>query len=226
MANHATLPVISLENWAIDLHSAVLRCTTGLDLLRSIVPRTDLWPAVQGAIQDRLAADRDRLAWRRLRPKIGKLQHYKRYRKTSAYDDYHAAARALVAGQPVTASQSQMAAGLQGEITASGILLPVRQTLFHGRADRELDSAKPYPAFVSTTLDPIVALNSALRRSLPKPGSTPIVYVLTLRRSIPGLFAQSGKLGEWEVTLGYGATVNATALHNAGNFLLIEADIV
>lgn len=226
MASHSALPVIDLQSWALDLRSAKLRCTTALDLLRAIIPTTDLWPVVQGAIQGRLSADRDRLTWRRERPNIGKLQHYKRYRKTGAFDDYHAAARALVAGKPMTTLQSRQAAGLQGEITTNGILLPVGQSLFHGRADRELDSAKPYPAFVSTTLDPIVALNSAIRRSLPRPGSTPTVYVLTLRRSVPGLFAQTGKRGEWEVTLGYGANVRATAVYSVSNFLLIQADIV
>jgi hypothetical protein len=162
-------------------------------------------------------------AWKRARTLRRDLAHFRRYRRRE-YDIYHAAARAVAAK---TADQRQIAMvqGLEGEINASKVRLPVGQTVFHGRADRKLTGPGPYPAFVSTSLHPIVALNHAFKRAGVKK-NRPVVYVLTARVEVPTIWGHAGNTCEWELVLPPRLFVEQTSATTSGEFDIIEAAIV
>src|SRR6185312_12924681 len=93
-------------------------------------------------------------------------------------------------------------AGLDAEIAASKIVLQPGQVLLHGRCDTDLVTKQPYPTYVSTTLNAVVACNSAFRRAgVDHVNGRPLVFVLTLRVPLPALWGQVGRSVEWELLL-------------------------
>lgn len=229
------LPVLDLSSWTFNF-GGTGRTSLGpimarnfpaaLDLLCWLGSNGDLEATVQAQIQKRIRSDPNWKLWRKQRTLFRDAPYFQSYRGPS-YDEFHAAARSVVTGSsaPPTAAQLGMYRGLMKEIASSAVVLPTGQLLFHGRADRDLDSVPRYPAFLSTSVDPVVALYHARKRAFNSPRRQ-LVYHLTLRTSRAAFFGQAGRLREYELLLPAGLTVATRALHNAGDFDIVEADVL
>ena len=228
------LPALDLSSWTFNFGSTGPRSlgttivrdfATTLDLLIWIASNSDLKSAVQMQVQERMRSDPNWKQWKRQRTFFRDAPHFDSYRGSS-YDEFHAAARSIVAGigAPPTASQIGMYRGLMAEIASSAVILPAGQSLFHGRADRDLEALPKYPAFLSTSVDPVVASNHANKRAFNTPRRQ-IVYHLSLRTSRPAFFGQAGNAHEYELLLPAGLTVTANAVHRAADFDIVEAYI-
>lgn len=199
---------------------------TAVQLLLWISQNNDMKTAVQGAAEVRIRADPLWKSWKRQRTLLRHAPHFQGYRSSKTCDLYHQAARAVLGGGPPvpTAAQLAMFNGLMGEIGTSAVVLPAGQILFHGRADRDLDSLPVYPAFVSTSADPVVACNHANKRGF-NSGGRALVYQLTLLTSRPAFFGDGGGLRECELLLPAGLSVKATNFHKGADFDIVEAEV-
>lgn len=214
------LRCIDLSVWALRAASL----PTPLALVQWICtcdPET--WSGIQCHIQQRLKQDDNVKALGKARPKASQIPHFGRYRKNKWYDQYHEAARAVAANN-ATPEQKGMADGLKAEIEASPVNLPTGQILFHGRAERSIEQS-PCPTVISTSLDATVARSHSWKRHCANPTLAPTIYVLTLAESLPAIWGQYGNVFEYELVLPPGLTVSSTAIHNAGNYLVVEATV-
>ncbi|MEO9863722.1 MAG: hypothetical protein ABJZ83_05230 [Yoonia sp.] len=104
-------------------------------------------------------------SWTKRRTPITEASHFTKYQETD-YDLYHRSARSVLQNLKTTSAlDGERYAGLCEEIAGSGVRVSKGQLLFHGRAigkeGREFHETK----FLSTSLDPVVAINSSLRRA-------------------------------------------------------------
>lgn len=179
----------------------------------------------QDSIAERLGKDPNVKTIKASRTLLKDLKHFPAYRNDQ-YDKYHDAARS-VAGGRATAKDRHLIDGLDAEVAASAILLDAGQILFHGRCDDLLVTAHPYPSYVSTTLDPIVALNSAWRRAgNSNVNGRPIVLVLKLRVPLRALWGHVGKSHEWELLLPRGIDWEETNRQSGKTFDVVHAAAV
>jgi hypothetical protein len=178
--------------------------------------------AIQMMIDRRLEADPSVMGLVKARSLLKDLKHFPRYRRKD-YDKYHAVARLLAAG---TASPSQklLVEGLAEEIEKSKTIAAEGQILFHGRSDQEITSGSPYPSFISTTLNPIVACNSAFRRAYKRGAAT--FYVIKLQCDLPALWGHTGKSCEWEMLLPLGLQFEGKRSYKGSNFDVVEANVI
>lgn len=196
------------------------RFPDAVSVLKHSASGTELTP-IQTQTQDYLNQSPVVKTWKKARSLRKNTPHYNRY-KVNRYDAYHNAARASFSGS-ATPKQQQLINGLSGEINASKTIAPAGQVLFHGRVDDELTTASPYPAFVSTSLDMIVARQSAIRRTTHLGG---FIYVLSLARDMPVLWGQHRRTGEFELLLDCGLVFSISgAPSTAGPFTVIEATV-
>jgi hypothetical protein len=185
----------------------------------------DDYGRLQSAINQRLAADADVVALRKNRALLRDLPHFRKYRGRK-FDHYHAAARAEASGR-ATVDQNKQVAGLDAEIAASPIVLQAGQMLFHGRVDTDLVTKQHYPTYVSTTLNAVVACNSAFRRAgVDQVNGRALVFVLTLRVPLPALWGQVGRSVEWELLLPRHITWRETGRTNGDHFDTVEAEAI
>jgi hypothetical protein len=232
------MAVIDLTPWSFELRGTPPALTarglasapthvqfpTSLDLLTYLASDTTWEPAIQGDIQRQLKADLEAKSWHRKRDFLHNLKHYPKY-KDLLYNAYHDAAR-NVETNTATKKQTLMANGLNGEIAASRLAVAAGQILFHGRADLALTSTASYAAFISTSLDPVVAICSALRRGgIKAVNGRPTVYLLTIRDPLQALWGNGGKPHEWEVLLQSGLACRATKTHPGSRFDIVEATV-
>ena len=183
----------------------------------------DDYGRLQGAISRRLDADEDVLAIRKVRGLLGNLYHFRRYRGLK-FERYHSAARAD-AINCATNLQKRQVAGLDREIASSRVVLQPGQVLFHGRCDTDLVTQQPYPTYVSTTLNPVVACNNAFRRAgINNINGRPLVFVLTLCVQLPALWGQVGRSVEWELLLPRMVTWRQVGRSSGSNFDVGEAE--
>lgn len=192
---------------------------THIDLLVALANGFDLPP---GQIEDRLWAGASALGWPKLYSRLRTLEHFPKYRSKS-YDTYKAAALAKSTGH-ATPEQLALASGLSREIQLSAVQIPPGQVLFHGRSDTIPSIGPTYPAFLSTTLNPFVARQSAKRRII-QLGGRKVVYALTVQTSQPALWGHVGRSGEWELLLDADLPVLQTGFHRGTEFDIVEADI-
>lgn len=179
----------------------------------------------QNDIQDRLKKDETVKHWLQLRTRIGNTKYFKSYRGNSVYLGYHSAAIAAAARR-ASPEQQGMMTGLDAEITASRVVVPAGQVLFHDRGDRDLDATTPYPSFVSTSLDSTVCIYHAKKRSMPPfNGARATIYALTVTTPLHAMWGNGGCLEEWELLLPTKLTCKETQVHAAGRFDIIEATI-
>lgn len=178
---------------------------------------------IQSQIQRRLKDDPVANQWHGQRAKIKDLPHFGKYRKSSHYEAYHDAARAVSRGDQTPAQQA-MRDGLNAEIAASALLLPKDQVVFHGRADLDLSASSTYPSFISTSLDPTVAVYHARKRGS-KSGTHPVVYMLTVAAPTHAIWGNGGGLEEWELLLGAGLTCAHVQTYPGERFDVVEATI-
>lgn len=179
-------------------------------------------PIIQRKIEDRIDGDQCVRQWKKNRTLMRDLKHFPQYRNRK-YDLYHAAARASSKGT-ATRKQHELTNGLTSEINASQIKVNCGQILFHGRADDLVTSLEIYPTFISTSLDPVVAHQSAVRRA--QEHLTPIIYILTSRISLPVIWGQTPSSFEYEVLLPRNLSCLKKSEKSIGKFKIIEADIV
>lgn len=232
------LPVIDLAPWRfIFSNSSPLRDladTSGPDTILNFDTATDLYRHVADDDQDEFIRIQDANDSRIRRHPVVKdylarrtplkdLPHFRAYRHNRS-DRYHAAARARAAGT-ATLKDDRLFNGLYGEIDASQIIVPAGQVVFHGRAQRDLAGPPPYPTFISTSLEPIVAHQSARRIGIGQKSGRPVVYVLTLHDDLPALWGHVGRSHEWELLLPAGLNLHEVAFHPATRFDVIEASV-
>lgn len=222
--------MIDQSNWEFEFgdpagSSRKLTFQTALDLVHYLADeQDDDFTRMQGRIASRIKDNPVAHQWKAKRNFLKDLRHFPRYRGKH-YDLYHDAARGRHHGT-ASAAQLSLANGLEAEINGSSIILPSGQILFHGRANLDLTNQQPYPSFVSTSLSPIVARQSAIRRAgVNQANGSPVVYVLTLRNSMPALWGQTGNSSEYELLLRPGLTCTARSRKSGVNFDVIEADI-
>ncbi len=204
----------------------VLAFSTSTELVRHMADDDqDDYVRIQGRIDKRIKADPVARAWKKARTYLTDLKHFPRYRK-SEYHLYHDAARARRRGR-ATPKQQDLANGLEAEINASRVVVPPWQILFHGRADRNLTNLVPYPSFISTSLNPVVARMSAFRRAgVDRVNGKPTVYILTLGCSLPALWGQTGKSFEYELLLPPLLTSVIKNQYTGRNFDVVEAEVL
>ncbi|BAM90404.1 sulfotransferase [Bradyrhizobium oligotrophicum S58] len=179
----------------------------------------------QQSIAERLGQDPDVAAVKALRTPLKNLKHFRAYRRRQ-YDKYHAAARQIADGKASTTDR-KLIDEFDLEFNASKISLDPGQILFHGRCNDQLVAEHPYPSYVSATLDPIVALNSAYRRAgVDCINGRPIVLVLKLCVSLRSLWGHVGKSQEWELLLPRGIDWKETERRPGKAFDIIHATAV
>jgi hypothetical protein len=200
----------------------VLRFTNALDLLLYLAGNGAHKPEIQNAINRRLKEDSVVKVWHLQRTFLKDLKHFPKY-KGAHYDTYHRAARSLATGTG-TIKQQLMVDGLNREISASNVVAPIGQVVFHGRSDLAMHSLPSYPSFVSTSLDPIVAVNSALRRGgLNQVNGRPVVYILTLREPLHVIWGNGGKPHEWELLLQTNLMFSLVKMYSGTLFDIVQA---
>ncbi|MEQ1819548.1 MAG: hypothetical protein ABL871_13145 [Terricaulis sp.] len=231
---------ISQANWQFSFNN-----TSGLDKMKGVQrPPTQLaFPAcidlvkhladdsvddyirIHQAVEDRLENDTDARAWKAVRTRLGTVPHFRKYRNVDC-DLYHNAARARAAGR-ATPQQLALVSALEAEIAPSKTIVPAGQIVTHGRANRDLTTMAPYPAFLSTTLNPVVARNSAFRRAgMNQVNGQPVVYVLSITRPLPALWGQTGNSCEYELLFAPGLSWREVSSNTGSKFELIEAELV
>lgn len=180
---------------------------------------------MQSRIHDVIDVDQTVQGWKSKRTHLKDLTHFPKYRDVK-YDRYHDAARAVQNGTS-TKDQIALAQGLESEILSSNLALPIGQILFHGRCNQELTSGNSYPAFLSTSLCPVVALNSGFRRAGEnfKQGR-PTIYVLSVQCDLPTLWGQMGNTHEYELLFPPGLQIEKLNEWQRGEFTIIDASIV
>ncbi|MER9680378.1 hypothetical protein NKJ23_13745 [Mesorhizobium sp. M0184] len=208
-----------------DREPEVFKFSKAVDLAKFLADDTnDDAIRFHSFIDDKLDANTDVAVWRRKRTKLSSLPQFKRYR-ANEYESYHQAARSVANGQPAS-KEVLLFQGLEKEICGSSIIIPSGQVLFHGKASRDLTSMTPYPSFISATLHPVVARNSAFRRAgVDNQLGYPILYVLTVGLGLPALWGHVGGSAEWELLLPSSLTVVEKSEYSGRNFLVIEAEI-
>lgn len=202
----------------------ILNFQAPLDLLLYLANNGVHQPEIQSSINRRLIADPIAQTWHKKRTYLKDMLHFPKYQKTY-YDTYHMAARALASN---TDSQKQraMVVGLNQEISASKVIVPSGQILFHGRADLTLHSAPSYASFVSTSLDPVVAINSALRRGgVKQTNGRSVVYILTMLESLHALWGNCREPHEWELLLETNLSFQGAKVHSGNQFDIVEVGV-
>lgn len=208
----------------LDEPQETFEFSTAIELLQYLAQDDTRQSAFQNRIQKRLTADPIAKEWHKQRTRIGDTTHFRSYRRNPSYQTYHDAAVAISTGH-ATAAQHELVQGLDAEIAASRIVVPMGQMLFHGRGDRDLDALAHYPSFVSTSLDPTVSIYHAIKRQLQRTGARATIYALTLESPLPAMWGNGGSLDEWELLLQTGLTCTVTQQHTHGRFNIIEAAI-
>lgn len=179
----------------------------------------------QGSIEKRLIKDSNVKSTKAARTLLKDLKHFPAYRG-SQYDKYHDAARRISRGA-ATIKDKRLVNGLDAEVAASRISLDPGQILFHGRCNELLVTEHPYSSYVSATLNPIVALNSAYRRAgIGCVNGRPIVLVLKLCVALRALWGHVGKSHEWELFLPRGIDWKETGRQSGEAFDVVHATAV
>ncbi|WP_327212381.1 hypothetical protein U8Q06_27515 (plasmid) [Rhizobium beringeri] len=234
------MTILSQDNWQFQLSNSsvverlqgttkpdtVLEFSNAGDLVRHLgSDQNDDFLRLHPKIDKRLDEDPVAQEWAKQRTLLKDLSHFPRYR-SKEYDRYHAAARAVFSGT-ADSMQGDIVSGLDDEIENSSIAVPVDQILFHGRANDDLTSLQPYTTYVSTSLHPIIARNSAFRRAgVGNKDSQPRVFVLTLKIPLPALWGQIGQSCEYELLLPRNLVIQETRRHAGTKFETVFADVI
>ncbi|ENN88492.1 hypothetical protein RHSP_04794 [Rhizobium freirei PRF 81] len=234
------MTTVSQENWHFRLSNSsqverllgtdkpdtILEFPSAGDLVKHLGnDDNDEYMRLHSPIDERLDADPVAQEWARLRTRLRDLKHFPRYRRKE-FDRYHSAACAVSSGS-ADASQASMVSGLDEEIEKSRILVPAGQVLFHGRANDDLTNFQPYPTYISTSLHPIIARNSAFRRAgIENKNGQPRVFVLTLKLPLPALWGQAGQSCEYELLLPRNLFIEERARSSGTKYETIFADVI
>jgi hypothetical protein len=159
--------------------------------------------------------------------KRSNLTGLKYFRKYRGYDHskFHLAALAADLNlKPIR--KNNIILGLDLEIQSSKILLPKGFVVFHGCENEILSREEICSTYISTTLHPIVAMNSAIRRcgSDPKVNNR-TVYILTFKNETLALWGHTRRSAEFELLLPRKLRVSKSQIYHGLNFDIIHADI-
>jgi hypothetical protein len=156
---------------------------------------------------------------------LSALKYFKRYRGIE-HSKFHLAAFAL-GSEYVTEKQKNLVQGLDGEINSSKIVLPKGLVVFHGCQDSVLCDQPFCPTYISTTLHPVVAKNSAIRRARQlDPNGTPSVFILVLKKELPAIWGYTPRNKiEFELLLPRNLKICKTSNYEGENFELVFAEI-
>jgi hypothetical protein len=232
------MSIIDMNNWSLHFggnsssqrglsagaNTPAIVFDTPLSLMRYLMNDDSNRNVVQNMVRQRLDSDPVADAWHEKRQLLRSIPYFRRWR-LSKFESFHEAARA-VAQNRNTVAQAKLVAGLNAEISKSQVVLPVGQVVFHGRCSSMAALNWNYSSFVSTSLDPIVAVNSALRRT--QSGGVnrrPVVYILRVVAPVQVIWGNGGKLHEWELLMPTGLNF-AVRSHYSGTFFdVMEADV-
>lgn len=234
---------VSSWNFEYQRNTPVDRALRDLEPLQAPKPETFSFPNVdallchldgpgdadrarfQRSIDDRLMADPGVATIKAARTPLKALKHFRAYRG-SQYDKYHDAARRIARGGG-TEKDRKCTDEFDTEIASSKILLDPGQVLFHGRSNDLLVNENPYPSYVSTTLNPIVALNSAYRRAgNGNINGRPIIFVLEMCVPLHALWGHVGQSAEWELLLPRRIGWTATTRWSGKTFDVVHATAI
>jgi hypothetical protein len=156
---------------------------------------------------------------------ISSLKYFRQYRGFE-HAKFHLAALAL-GSEYVTEKQKNLVQGLDREINSSKIVLPKGFVVFHGCQDGVLCDQLVCPTYISTTLHPVVAKNSAIRRARQlAPNGKPSVFMLVLKNELPALWGHTPRNKiEFELLLPRNLKVCKTSNYEGINFELVSAEI-
>lgn len=179
----------------------------------------------QLSIGKRLKKDPNVRTMMAARTPLKDLKHFRAYRGSHS-EKYHNAARHIACGTG-NEQDRKFTDGFDAEIANSKIVLEPGQILFHGRNNDLLVTEHPYPSYVSATLDPIVALNSAHRRAgNVGANGRPIVLVLETRVPLRALWGHVGQSAEWELLLPRGIRWAEATRWSGNTFDVVHAAAV
>jgi hypothetical protein len=226
--------VVHLNPITTELSFSILRSGGGVDNINFASPfdlakylsdeDQDQFIPLQGMIAKSIDRRPETKAWKQARTLLKDLVHFPRYRSKN-FDVYHAAARAVYGGK-ATAEQQALAEGLIAEIEASRVCVPIGQTLFHGRCNREVSNQAQYPTFLSTSLNPVVARQSAFRRAGENfKNGRPVVYVLSTRCILSALWGQAGGSVEYELLFPPLLKCSERSYHQGRKFDVVDAEL-
>lgn len=156
---------------------------------------------------------------------LSALKYFKKYRGNE-HAKFHLAAFAL-SSEHVTEKQKNLVQGLDREINSSKIVLPKGLVVFHGCQDSVLCDQPYCPTYISTTLHPVVAKNSAIRRARQiTPNGKPSVFILILKKELPAIWGHtSHNKIEFELLLPRNLKICKISSYEAKNFELVSAEI-
>jgi hypothetical protein len=187
----------------------------------------------RGRFQSRISRDLDAnpicSAWSDARGPQDPASHFRLYQETS-YDEYHISAERVL-GQSVQCSSEDERRfnGLVTEIQQSQISTPSGMIVFHGGASVISGPATSRTRFLSTSLDPVVAINSALRRAFDPtslqedPTLTKQIYMFEIQGSLPLLWGHYDGSHEYEILFAPPMSFKVDLVEQVGRFKLIRA---
>lgn len=198
----------------------VFKFADGRELVRFLSEQEEYRVQFHQEIERRLENDPVTRSWKQSRTLLRHMPHFRRYRK-NCYRSYQSASSAVSRGQP-SEQQSELYHGLLGEISTSKTVLPIGQTLFHAAEDGFVGKCNPYPRFVSTTLNPIVAMNHARPRTRQGRGE---VFCFHVKARVPAIWGQAGNTHEWELLLPPHLTIIETMRERMAVFDFVTAEV-
>lgn len=225
---------VNLSNWNFEVGGNLLGTPlqtlptyhpypSSLDVLIELSNSNQYLTPFQDQIRDRLRQDQTAKLWHKNRTLLKSLPHFRRYRG-SDYEMYHKAARAIASGN-ATQKQFTLVNGLDNEISASNVIIPAGQIVFHGRCDNELHQLPgPFPSFISTSLD-LACARSHIEPVNNRTLGSKSVYMLTLQNPLPAIWGGGGQLEEWELLFGTKLRCSITKIHTGILFDVIEATL-
>jgi hypothetical protein len=218
------MTTVDMTNWTLSpRHSPPQLFTSAVDVLRYLASNGAERPTFHNQIRSILNQDAVAKSWHRQRTFLYQMKYFRSYRRTRECKKFLLAARNLAAGT-ASLKQQQQVNGLNAEISGSNVVVPGGQLLFHGRGDCDLSHIRPFPSFLSTTLDPTVGIWHAIKGPL-YPNRRPTVYALTLSRLICAIWGNGGAIKEWELLFGTSLSCTVNMIHNQAQFDVIEATL-
>ncbi len=131
--------------------------------------------------------------------------HFLKYQQ-SEYETYHEAAGRVLGGRPDTDDTDHARFnGLIAEIQASGVVTACGAIVFHGRVRKGSICSTAQHGFLSTSLDPVVAINSAFRRGFDAkicdqdPSLQKQILMIELAHDMPAIWGQYTQSHEYEL---------------------------
>ena len=178
----------------------------------------------QSRIQSDLRENSICKSWANATAPISTLAHFTQYQQQS-YPNYQKSARVFY---DRSVGDISLFMGLSLEILHRGISVPSGCRVFHGCAASSKDQVEKCKRFLSTTLDPVVAINSAIRQSFGEVGleidrsKTKYVFVIDLVDPKSAIWGQDDESVEFELLFAPPNKLCQIDAYTAGDFELLH----